>query len=553
MAAETLVEGSRLTAEMIRDFTSRGLWGSTLLHDDLDRWAAQRPEQLAVVSPARGGASQVRLSYGELAAEVQRAAAALRGLGIQAGDVVSMQLPNWYEFLVIMLACSKLGAVINGLTPIYRQHELRFILERTASKVMVVPATFRGFDYAAMLDGLSPELPTLEQVVVVAEAAPPGMLTYDKLIAGTADESDLPTPTDANSLVQIAFTSGTTGEPKGVMHTHNTLLATVNGLIQHLELGPPQVNLIITPIGHQTGFLWGILITQMLGGTMVFQDRWDPAETVETIAREGITTTAGATTFLRDLTLAPDLEPSKVASLQTFITAGAPIPPVVVEDATAKLGCRVFSAWGMTEYGIGTAVGSRDPREKVAASDGRAVPGAEVRVVDEQGNLTAPGQEGDLQVRGAGLFVGYFKRPDFTTQSFTPDGFLMTGDRAYQDADGFVRLTGRSKDIVIRGGENIPVAEIEALIVGHPKIRDVAIVAMPHERLGEQACAYVVLKDPADPLTLPELSEYLLGFQIAIQKLPERLELIDELPRTASGKVQKFKLREDITTKLAAS
>jgi cyclohexanecarboxylate-CoA ligase len=506
------------------------------------------------VSPARGSDRQARLTYRELAEEVDRATRALRALGIEQGDVVSIQLPNWYEYLVLALAVSRVGGILNGITPIYRQFELRFILDRTATKLMVVPSSFRGFDYVAMMDELRPELPHLDHVIVVGAVDTSGddHQSYDDFLARAdrANPSDPEPSLDANSVVQIAFTSGTTGEPKGVMHTHNTLRATGQGLIDHLQLAPEQVNLVVSPVGHQTGFLWGVLISVMLGGTMVFQPVWDPEHVVEQIARHGVTTIAGATPFLRDLTYAPNLTPEKTRTLRAFITAGAPIPPIVVQDGAARLG-KIHPGWGMTEYGLGTALAASDPQQKAESSDGRPLPWAEVRVLDDEGNSCPPYREGDLQIRGPALSVGYYKRPDFNETSFTEDGFLKTGDRAYFDPDGFLRIAGRTKDIIIRGGENIPVAEIEALLYTHPGIQDVALVAMPDERLGERACAYVVAKPGVGSLTLSDLTDFLLTHQIAKQKLPERLESIEALPRTMTGKVQKFQLREDLKRRLA--
>ncbi len=547
------MEGLRLTPEMVHRYTGQGAWGTTLLHDFLDHHARARPNHLAVVSPARGGPEETRLSWGQLADEVGRAARALRALSVDRGDVVSVQLPNWYEYVVLALAISRVGGVLNGITPIYRQFELRFILTRTATKLMVVPSSFRGFDYVAMMAELRPELPHLDHVVVVGalDTSGAGLLSYDDFLTRTdrANPSDLESALDANSVVQLAFTSGTTGEPKGVMHTHNTLRATGQGLIDHLQLAPEQVNLVVSPVGHQTGFLWGVLISVMLGGTMVFQPVWDPEHVVEQIARHGVTTIAGATPFLRDLTYAPNLTPEKARTLRAFITAGAPIPPIVVRDGAARLG-KIHPGWGMTEYGLGTALAASDPQQKAETSDGRPLPWAEVRVLDDAGNPCPPYGEGDLQIRGPALSVGYYKRPDFNETSFTEDGFLKTGDRAYFDPDGFLRIAGRTKDIIIRGGENIPVAEIEALLYTHPAIQDVALVAMPDERLGERACAYVVAKPGAGSLTLSDLTDFLLTHQIAKQKLPERLEPIEALPRTMTGKVQKFQLREDLKRRL---
>jgi cyclohexanecarboxylate-CoA ligase len=256
----------------------------------------------------------------------------------------------------------------------------------------------------------------------------------------------------------------------------------------------------------------------------------------------------GATPFLQDLTAVPGRH--DFSSLRVFISAGAPIPRPLVRDARARLGCTISPGWGMTENGLVTCIGAEDPEEKAFTTDGHPLRGLELRVVDGEGRGVPPGTEGDLLVRGASQFVGYFKRPDFTRESYTAEGWFKTGDRARLDADGYLSITGRSKDLIIRGGENIPVVEVENVLFTHPKIAGVAVVGIPDPRLGERACAVVIPK-PGESLTLGELVQFLEAKQLARQKFPERLEVVAEFPMTPSGKIQKFRLRQLVAERLA--
>jgi cyclohexanecarboxylate-CoA ligase len=266
------------------------------------------------------------------------------------------------------------------------------------------------------------------------------------------------------------------------------------------------------------------------------------------VERERVTFTMGATPFLRDLTYVPGRH--DFSSLRVFISAGAPIPRPLVADARSRLGCAISPGWGMTENGLVTCVGAHDPEDKVLTTDGSPARGMELAIVDADGRPAPTGTEGDLLVRGASQFVGYFKRPDFTRESHTADGWFRTGDRGRIDADGYLSITGRTKDLIIRGGENIPVAEVEGVLFTHPKVAGVAIVGMPDARLGERACAFVIPKS-GEPPTLAELTAWLDRHQLARQKFPERLEVVDEFPMTPSGKVQKYRLRAMIADRLA--
>jgi cyclohexanecarboxylate-CoA ligase len=535
---------STLTEARIRATTAAGHWRDESLEGYLDRWARERPSGTALVD-GRG-----RYSWEALARAVDRVAHGLRAHGLEPGGVLSCQLPNWSEAVVLFLAALRVGAVVNPIPPTYRASELRFMCGLLESQVAVVPASFRGFDHAGMLAALRPVLPRLRHVLVARGEGPDGTTPLaaltDQSWEARSDRGELP-GTDANRVHEVVFTSGTTGEPKGVMHTQNTTCSTIHRVIERLELSDRDVILMASTVGHQTGYLYGYCASLLLGAPTVWMDVWNVEEAARLIEAEGVTVTMGATPFLRDLTYTEARR--DLRSLRLFISAGAPIPRALVRDARARLGCVVSAGWGMTENGLVTCNGLRDPEEKIFGSDGLPVPGMELAVVDGDGAPAPVGTEGDLLARGAAQFVGYFQRPQFTADAHTADGWFRTGDRATIDRDGYLAITGRTKDVIIRGGENIPVVEVENLLYTHPKIAGVAIVAMPDPRLGERACAVVVPRE-GQTLTLTEIVRFLEQHQLARQKFPERLELVSEFPTTPSGKIQKYKLRDLVAQRM---
>ena len=528
----------------VEAMAEQGHWPDTLVVDWLDAVVKTAPEREAILDHNSMTGESTRLSYGALQRRVDRIALGLADFGIGAGDVVAFQLPNWWQFTALHLACVRIGAVSNPLMPIFRERELRHMLAFGEAKAVVVPAEFRGVDHLAMIEGLRGDLPGLDHVWAVGGS---GAASFeDALLVPEGDDAAVaglfaerrPGP---NDVTELLYTSGTTGEPKGVMHTANTLFANVLRYIERVGLTRDDVVMMSSPMAHQTGFLYGALMPIVLGTRVVLQDIWDPNAAVEIIAREKVTYTMASTPFLADLTDAPAVDDHDISSLHTFLTAGAPIPRVLVERATQRLDIAVLSAWGMSENGAVTITRPGDPPEKVFGTDGVALPGMEVRVVDWDGNPVPAGAEGRLQVRGASSFVGYYKRPErYDTDA---DGWFETGDLAWMDADGYIRITGRSKDVIIRGGENVPVVEVEELLYRHPAVLDCAIVAMPDERLGERGCAFVTLR-PGESLDFEGMLAYLRDQKIAKNYLPERLEIVPDMPRTASGKIQKFRLRE---------
>jgi cyclohexanecarboxylate-CoA ligase len=427
--------------------------------------------------------------------------------------------------------------------PILRQRELEFMLNHAGSKVMVTPALFRDFDYGAMIAGMREALPHLRHAYVVGGAGDTGFerlyeAPVDKARAEALFSARRPAPDD---VIQILYTSGTTGEPKGVTHTSNTLLSNLVPYIDSLHLTGDDKVLMASPLAHQTGFLYGVMMPFLLGCPVVLQDVWNRKVAGDLFEQEGPTFTMASTPFLADLTEEAETRPEAFAPLRIFLSAGAPIPRVLVRRATENLGATIASGWGMTENGAVTVTRPEDAPEKVFETDGRCLPGMEIRTVDAADKPVAAGEEGRLQVRGCSNFVGYLKRPDL--DNIDAEGWFDTGDLARIDSEGYVRITGRAKDIIIRGGENVPVVEIEGLIYKHPDVADVAIVAMPDERLGERACAFVTAK-PGASLTLSQIAEFLLSQRVSKTYLPERLEVVEALPRTPSGKIQKFKLRD---------
>ena len=538
--------GITLNPERRAAMLESGAWNEKLITDYLDHAVASSPDREAIVGYQVTGDTRTALTYRELNDTVTRMAAGLAGLGIGKGDVVACQLPNWWQTTALHLACMRIGAILNPLMPIFRERELRFMLGHGEARLLVIPKVFRNFDYEAMVEGIRSELPKLETVLVIGGE---GERSFEQRLLDAPWEEQ--TDTDAlfaerkpgpDEVIQILYTSGTTGEPKGVMHTSNTLFSNVRPYADRLHLTSDDTILMASPVAHQTGFLYGVMMPVYLGTTVVLQDIWDADFVCKVIAAEKPAFTMASTPFLADLVKTAPKHEGELDSLRIFVSAGAPIPTAVVEQASKTLKAKIVSAWGMTENGAVTMTCPEDPAERASQSDGKALPYMELRITDFKGNDLPAGEEGNLLVRGASLFVGYLKRPEL--YGVDEDGWFATGDLARMDKDGYIRITGRTKDVVIRGGENIPVVEVENLLYKFPGIADVALVGCPDERLGERLCAYVTLDENATDLTLDELKSYLTKQQLSKSYLPEYLEVIEAMPRTASGKIQKFKLRK---------
>ena len=525
--------------------TAQGLWHDQTINEYLDRCLQAVPDKIALTAVQVESGRTRRFTYRELGAMADRIAMGLTRLGVGRGDVVSCQLPNWWQFTLTYLACSRIGAVMNPLMHIFRERELSFMLNHAVSKVLIAPKLFRGFDYETMAAGLRAGLPQLEHVIIVDGD---GANSFEALLSGPAWENEpdaaerlhrhRPSPDD---ITQLLYTSGTTGEPKGVMHTANTIMSNILPYAHRLHLSADDVVLMASPMAHQTGFMYGLVMPIVLQASAVLQDIWEPNKAAQLIRDHGVTFTMASTPFLTDLARTVAESGAGVPTLRTFLCAGAPIPGPLVEQARQAMGAKIISAWGMTENGAVTTTLPEDEDTQSVTTDGCPLPGVELKIVDADGAALPPGTPGKLLVRSCSNFGGYLHRPHLNATD--ADGWFDTGDMAQMNARGYIRITGRDKDVIIRGGENIPVVEVEALLYRHPAVAAVAVVAYPDERMGERACAIVIPK-AGHHIDLPSIIGFLKAQKVAAQYIPEKLIVRDAMPTTPTGKVQKFKLRE---------
>jgi cyclohexanecarboxylate-CoA ligase/acyl-CoA synthetase len=526
---------------------SQWLRGRTL-GDLLRSVVAARPAQLALVDRGRG------MRYADLLARATVAATGLQRLGLGRSDVVAAQLPGCAEFLVLHVALAEIGAVLNPIPMTYRARDVEYVLRDGNARAVVLPGGERYAEAVTTVENLRPVLPHLAHLILVGGASRPGTVPWEALAADAdpsmpaADASSSAPPTAADPFV-LLYTSGTEGPAKGVVHPHDTLLSNASWLVGELGVEPSDVLLTASPIAHLFA-MYLFYVGLHAGARSVVLERFEPTALVELLARERVTVLGLAPAQLLALLSAPNLADHDLSALRLVITSGAPCPPTAYQEAVARLGCQVVNQWGMTEVQAGALTRPGDPLARTLTTTGRAAPGVELRVTDDRGRPLPPDAEGHLWYRGPYAFAGYHDKPEATRAAFAPGGWFRTGDLAALDSDGYVRLVGRSKDLINRGGVKFHPGEIEDLALGHPAVRAAAMVPMPDATLGERACLYVALHAGAT-IALDELTAYLLQQGVAKYKLPERLEVLPELPASSSGKVQKGLLREDIVRRLA--
>ncbi len=533
-----------LPQERIESMRAEGWWRDENLLGYFDAALAAQPNDVAVVDYRTETGEKISVTYAELNERANKIAVALAHYGIEKQDVVSFQLPNWWEFVAVNLACLRIGAVSNPLMPIFRERELSFMVDFAESKVLIVPKTFRGFDHEEMIDNMRDQLPHLEHLFAVGGSGDTSF--EDKLLNHSldtdADRLFRERQLDPLDVVLLMYTSGTTGMPKGVMHCANTFVYNVHEMVARCQLTQDDDIFMGSPLAHLTGFMYGMWMPMMLKAKMILLDVWNVNIGWQLISEENASFAMGATPFLADLTASDRADDCNSTRFRLFVCGGAPIPRVLAETAAEKLSIHLMAVWGMSECGVVTTTKLDDPKEKVFGTDGVAVPGCTVKIVDPESREELPrGTEGLLLERGPATFIGYLKRPE--AYDVDEEGFFDTGDLATMDEDGYIRITGRSKDIIIRGGENIPVVEVENILYRHPDVIDCAVVAMPDERLGELGCCFVTLQEGAT-MGFQDMIQFLKDNKLAKNYLPEHLEVVNDMPRTASGKIQKFQLRE---------
>jgi non-ribosomal peptide synthetase component E (peptide arylation enzyme) len=539
MAFET-----RLSPEMIERYTRSGYWRAETVRDILAARAAAHPERVAIVDRGR------RITYSELAARVDRVAAHLAAQGIGPGDVITVQLPNWAEFAYVFFAAERTGAVANQIGPDFRSREVEYIIRFSESRAYVCPASFKGFDYVAMIDELRPRLPDLRVVAVLGGSGRGGTVSLDEMVAGSGPApSARLTPLGPNDVMRMAFTSGTTGNPKGVIHSHNTTLPACRTLNADMGVTEDEVFLVYLPLGLNWGYLT-LVQAVVAGARAVLLDQFSAAAALELIERERVSFIPTAPASIIALLNEPRLGARDCSSLRVVITGGASCPLETIREYRAKMRGHLIELYGMLETGFHTYTRLTDDAEAVAGTVGRLASGMGLRLIDDRGQDVPPGAEGEIAASGPSVHLGYHKNPAANAELFTADGWFRTGDLGRLEAGDNLRIVGRLKEMINRGGKKFFPREIEEILYTHPKILHAAIVGVPDPRLGERNCLCVIPR-AGQRVTLEEVVAFLRD-EVATYKLPEMLEIVEELPFTPTGKIQRHVLSRRMADRLAA-
>jgi cyclohexanecarboxylate-CoA ligase len=544
-----VVPEDRLVSTWARHYRATGLWPDRTLADAFAATVRRRGDATALLE-----GDDVALSYATLAARVDALAAGLVQRGVAAGDAVAYQLPNWWEAAVTFLAAVSIGAHAVPIVPILRGREVSVILRQTRPRAIVLPERFRGTDFVAQTREVIASVADLDPLLVVARAsaAPiaPRAERFEDVAAGTATSLQRH-PVDPATLALVIYTSGSTADPKGAMHSHQTLGAELASLVDAHGLGDADRVLMPSPLTHISGVIHGILAPALLGTSVVLQDRWDPAAALAAVTRHRVTYMIGAPTFLQEMLAQPALATHDLSSLRLFSCGGASVAPELMRLGRARIpNLLTKRSYGSSEFPTIATTGVEDALARGLDTEGRALRGVEIRVTDESGTPLAAGAEGEIRARGPDCFLGYVDAT-LDADCFDGEGFFRTGDLGVLDGDGYLRITGRVKDIIVRKGEKISAREVEDLLLEHPAIADAALIPLADPTTGERACACVQLARDAAPLTLDTLIAFLRTRDLTPQKLPEQLELVDDFPRTPSGKINKRLLRESIERRLA--
>lgn len=538
----------RLDPTRARQWAQGGQWQNLTLADRAQALAAAQPDLVTHID------DETRLTAAQAWHGGLRLASALRAQGWQAGEVLAFETPNWHEAVFIDLAAVLLGLAVCPIVPIYRDREVQQILTDSGARGIFVARQFRGFDYAAMMQRLRPDCPQLRSVWTV-RGEPGAGDDLQALLQSVPPLGERPADWPAvspDAVKLLLYTSGTTGHPKAVLHSHNTLArGTLRG-IEHWGIRSGDTTLMPSPVTHVTGFANGIELPFYRGLTCVLLDQWNAAVAADLIERHGVCYTMCATPFLQELLDLAEREQRTLPSLRRFPCGGAAVPPDLIHRVSRLLpNCRAFRVYGASEAPLVTLGWLQPGQEALAAETDGQIVDYEVRVVGLDGQDLPDGAEGEIRVRGPALFLGY-ARADDTAAAFDDQGYYCTGDVGWRTAEGAIVFSGRIKDLINRGGEKISAKEVEDLLHGHPGVLQAAVVAMPHARLGETVCAYLITT-PGAQVTVEDIRVTLEAARVARQKMPERVVVVDDFPRTASGKVKKDLLRADIRQRLASS
>jgi len=540
---------SNVTKEQIEHYTNLGFWDKWTFCDYIKRWAAAFPDKEALID------IRARLTWSQYKTMMDRMALNFLELGIKRDDLVVTQIPNCVEAIITEMALARIGACVVPLAMQWREHELNYVLGQTESPAVIIAKEYANFNYVNMMKRLQDKHPKLKNVIALGDDVPEGAVSFKKLWDNkleekyAADYLDKNFKIDANDVLTMCFTSGTEADPKGCPRTHNHWKAFErSAFLHHLTENVHDKVVMALPWINLFGQSVGILSMAMVGGTLILLDGFNPAVMAQTISKEKATLYAGVPAMHIALLNYPELDKYDLSSLRVVASGGAPCPTAVIKQMMAKFGCLVWNGFGSNEGHLNVTEVGLEP-ELVSTTIGLPQLYSQTKIVDENNNILGAGKVGEFCQKAPFIISGYYKRADLNAQKWDKDGFYHSGDACYLDEDGFYHFSTRLKDIVIRGGMNISAEEVEFILYKSTKVQNVAVVGMPDAKLGEKCCAYIEVK-PGETITLEDVQAFMEKEGVAKYKWPERIETIPQLPRTPTGKVLKYVLRDDIAKKM---
>lgn len=540
---------SNVTKEQIEHYTNLGFWDRWTFCDYIKRWAAAFPDKEALID------SRTRLTWSQYRTMMDRMALNFLELGIKRDDLVVTQIPNCVEAIITEMALARIGACVVPLAMQWREHELSYVLGQTESPAVIVVKEYGNFNYVNMMKGLQQKYPKLKNILVIGDDVPEGTASFKKMWGNKLEEKfeadylDRNFKIDANDVLTMCFTSGTEADPKGCPRTHNHWkVFERSAFLHHLTENVHDRVVMALPWINLFGQSVGILSMAMVGGTLILLDGFNPAVMAQTISKEKATLYAGVPAMHVALLKYPELGKYDLSSLRVVASGGAPCPTAVIKEMMSKFGCLVWNGFGSNEGHLNVTEVGMAP-ELVSTTIGVPQLYSSTKIVDENSTTLGPGKVGEFCQKAPFIIAGYYKRPDLNEKKWDKDDFYHTGDACYLDEDGFYHFSTRLKDIIIRGGMNISAEEVEFILYKNAKVVNAAVVGMPDERLGERCCAYLELKEN-ETLTVEEVQAFMEKENVAKYKWPERIEIIKQLPRTPTGKVLKYVLRDDIAKRM---
>ena len=541
---------SNVTRAQIEEYTALGFWDKWTFCDYVKRWGSTFPEKEALIDSRR------RLTWSELRTMMDRMALNFLELGLKRGDLVVVQSPNSIEAVVTEFALARIGACVVPVPMQWREHELDYVIRQTETPAVIIPAEYKGFDYAAMLRDSQTRHPSFKHIIALGASPPPGTVSFEEMSENdlerryTSGYLDKNFKIDGNDVLTLCYTSGTEAEPKGCPRTHNHWKCFErSAFLGHLMQNVNDRVVISLPWFNLFGQSVGILPMTMVGGTLILLDGFHPATMAETIAKEKATLYAGVPAMHISLLNYSKLDQYDMSSLRVIASGGAPCPTDTIKQLMERFGCLVWNGFGSNEGYLNVTEVGMGP-ELVSTTMGTRQLYSQVKIVDKKGHRLGVGEVGEFCQKAPFLIAGYYKRPDLNTRKWDNEGFYHTGDACYLDEHGFYRFVSRISDMIIRAGMNVSAEEVEAVLYRHPKVLHAAVVAMPASTQGERICAYIELKPDAETVTRKEIRDFMGEQKVARYKWPDRIEIVRKLPRTPTGKVLKKDLREDIAAKV---